>query len=217
MHLSITLFGQFTVAADEQPIPDSRTKKIEALLAYLVVESTHAHRREKLMGLLFPEMPDDVASTNLRQTLTRLRRAIQDDVAAPPFLAIERETLQFHRQSDHWCDLLAFHALLAGCTEHSTRRDESCVYCMTRLREAVELYRGPFLADFFLADSAAFEDWAATQRERWQQEALAALQALTTFYTRRGEYAQAIVYARRQVALEPWQESAGLRSGLCRS
>ncbi|MEZ4866004.1 MAG: BTAD domain-containing putative transcriptional regulator [Caldilineaceae bacterium] len=208
MHLSISLFGHCAVAVDKNAIASSRTKKIEALLAYLVVESDHAHRSETLTGLLFPDMADEVASTNLRQTLTRLRRAIRDDDASPPFLTIERETLQFNRQSDHWCDLFVFTTLLTGCAAHSTQRDDACIYCMTRLREAVELYRGSLLADFFLADSAPFEEWAATQRERLQQEALATLRTLTTFYTRRGEYAQAIIYAQRQLGIEPWHEEA---------
>ncbi|MEZ4709189.1 MAG: BTAD domain-containing putative transcriptional regulator [Caldilineaceae bacterium] len=208
MQLSLSLLGRFSAAIDGQEIPESRTKKIEALLAYLVVEFDRRHRRENLVGLLFPEMLDDVASTNLRQTLTRLRRAIGDEDASPSFLTITRESLQFNRQSEHWCDLFEFETLLWGCADHPTGRVESCVYCMSRMREALEIYRGPFLADFFLADSAAFEDWAATIREQVQHKVLAALDMLTTFHSRRGEYAQAIVYGRRQVEIEPWREEA---------
>ena len=60
---------------------------MEGLLIYLTMESRRAHRRENLVGLLFPDMPDESARVNLRQTLTRLRRAIQDQAAPPPLLA----------------------------------------------------------------------------------------------------------------------------------
>jgi hypothetical protein len=33
----------------------------------------------------------------------------------------------------------------------------TCAECEEQLRKAVELYRGDFLADFYLPDSAAFE------------------------------------------------------------
>ena len=208
MPLSISLLGYYAAQVNGQPLPESRTKKIEALLTYLVVESEYTHRREKLMGLLFPEMPDDTASTNLRQTLTRLRRVIQDGDASPPFLAISRESIQFNRDSDHSCDLFEFEALLSGCKEHATNRIKTCIQCMKNACNAVALYKGPFLADFSLSDSAEFEDWAEVQRERIQQTALSALNDLTLFHTKRGEYEQAIVYGQQQIKLEPWNEKA---------
>lgn len=206
MQLVLSLFGSFSAALNEEAIPPSRTKKIEALLVYLIVESAHAHRRENLMGLLFPELSDDLASTNLRQTLTRLRRVIKDNDASPPFLIITRESIQFNRQSEHWCDLLAFTALLTGCPKHPTECVESCVDCMASTRQALALYQGPFLANFFLGDSVEFEEWAATHREQLQREALTALSRLTAFHSKRGEYAQAIIYAQRYVEIEPWHE-----------
>jgi len=211
MQISLAVLGNFSVMVDDQPIAESRTKKIEALLAYLVVEVDYAHRREKLMGLLFPEMDDDAASTNLRQTLTRLRRTIQDQDGVTPFLTVTRESIQFNRASDHRCDLYAFKALLTGCEEHTNQRSPLCSQCMANARQAIDLYRGPFLTDLFLADSAEFEDWAHFLREYLQQSALAVLDDLIQFHTRRGEYAQAITYGQRQVQIEPWREETHQR------
>jgi hypothetical protein len=56
MRLSLFLIGPFQAIVDQDAIAASRAKKIEALLAYLAVESDHAHRRENLVGLFFPEM-----------------------------------------------------------------------------------------------------------------------------------------------------------------
>src|SRR6476619_242311 len=69
----LSLLGDFRVVLDGSPVGDFGTDKARALLAYVCVEASHAHRREALAGLLWPELPDDVARHNLRQTLYRLR------------------------------------------------------------------------------------------------------------------------------------------------
>ena len=45
-----------------------------ALLVYLMVESDHPHRRGHLLGLLWPDVPEEAARNNLRVVLARLRR-----------------------------------------------------------------------------------------------------------------------------------------------
>lgn len=208
MRLVLNLLGPFQASIDESTIAESRAKKIEALLVYLAVEASHAHRRENLVGLLFPELPDDQARTNLRQTLKRLRDAISDDQADPPFLLVSRESFQFNSASDHIIDLGAFNELLRGCAIHLDQRDGRCGECMARAQAALALYRGPLLAGFFLEESLAFEDWLAGLRENTQQLALTALAQLADYHERRGEYGLAVHFARRQIELEPWREQA---------
>ncbi|MBI3914408.1 MAG: AAA family ATPase [Chloroflexi bacterium] len=76
------------------------------------------------------------------------------------------------------------------------------------MRRAVELYRGEFLEGLSLPDNAAFEEWVSTERERLHQQALLALASLTEFHLRRHEFALAVEYAQRQIALEAWREEA---------
>ena len=208
MHLALHVLGGFHATIDQTPIPKSRAKRIEALLIFLAVEARRSHRREVLTGLLFPDAPEDAARTNLRQTLTRLRRAIQDDAAEPPFLLITRESTQFNSDSSHMLDVVQFQAGLAGCEQHPGQRSGACVDCMNLAAAAVSLYQGPFLDGFFLEDSAAFDEWAAGVRQQLQQQALAALAELALFHERRGEYDSAAQFARQQLAIEPWLEEA---------
>ena len=69
-----------------------------------------------------------------------------------------RQTVQVNPVAAYEQDLLQFEGLLA---EGGIGRNS-----------AVELYRGDFLADFYLPDNAAFEEWArpaakiATRRSR---------------------------------------------------
>ncbi|MAT99675.1 MAG: hypothetical protein CL608_21245 [Anaerolineaceae bacterium] len=208
MHLTLNFFGGFQAAIDDEPISESRAKRIEALLIFLAMEAARPHRREMLIGLLFPEMPDDAARTNLRQTLSRLRRAIHDAQAEPPFLLTSRESTQFNQESDHTLDVVQFQAGLAGCAQHRGGQEADCAACMALAATAVSHYTGPFLDGFFLEDSTAFEEWLLGQRQQLQEMALAALDELTQFHERRGEYEQAADFARQQLAIEPWREPA---------
>jgi DNA-binding SARP family transcriptional activator/predicted ATPase len=208
LRLSMLLFGSFRATIGGEPLPGSRAKKIEALLAYLALDQSQSYRRENLVGLLFPEMPDEMARMNLRQTLTRLRRAIRDQDVDTPFLLVDRESVQFNDASDHYLDVSAFRQRQAGCPDHHGLRDGSCPECMASAQQALDLYQGPFLDGFFLEDSAAYDEWVLSQRERFQEAALALATQLGDYYERRGEYAAAERVARRQVQLEPWREEA---------
>ena len=76
------------------------------------------------------------------------------------------------------------------------------------MQQAVELYRGDFLAQFVQSGSEAFEEWTLIQRERLHREALNALYHLTQHFEWRGDYTQALHYAQRQLELDPWREEA---------
>ncbi len=208
MHLTLNFFGGFQAAIDGETISESRAKRIEALLIFLAMEASRPHRREMLIGLLFPDMPDDAARTNLRQTLSRLRRAIKDAKAQPSFLLTSRESTQFNPASRHTVDVVQFQEGLAGCQQHRGVRDSACAACMARAETAVSHYQGPFLDGFFLEDSSAFEEWLLGYRQQLQEMALAALDELAQFHERRGEYEQAADFARQQLAIEPWREPA---------
>lgn len=195
--LSLRLLGPLQVILDGQSITSFESNKVRALLAYLAVEADRPHHRAALAALLWPDRPDRTARSNLRNVLSLLRRTIGDRDAAPPFLQVTRETIQFNADSDHWLDVAAFTALVEGEQPDSRR-----------LAEAVRLYRGDFLEGFSLKDSPAFDDWSLLARERLQRQALTALRWLGDHYERCREYGQACDCAWRAVELEPWQEEA---------
>lgn len=206
--LSISLLGAFRVVLDGEPVTDFATDKARALLAYLVVEADRPHRRDALVGLLWPDEPERKARQNLRQALSYLRQAIGDRDEAVPFLLISRQTIQFNRDSDHWLDVAKFRALVEDCERHRHRRLESCLPCVRRLEQMAALYREDFLKQFFLGDSRVFEEWASLRREWFHREMIHALRHLTNYYERRGDYKRAQRYGWRQIALEPWREEA---------
>jgi predicted ATPase/DNA-binding SARP family transcriptional activator len=206
--LSLSLLGPLLVTLEGQPVSGFESNKVRALLIYLAAEADRPHQRDTLAGLLWPELTNEAARSNLRQALANLRQAISDRTAEPPFLLITRATLQFNQASDHTLDVATFDALLAACAAHTHRHPATCRSCMQRIEQAVGLYRGGFLAQFSLSDSAAFEEWALLRRERQHQLAIDAVTRLATYHEQRGAYEQAQTYAARQLELDTWREES---------
>jgi predicted ATPase/DNA-binding SARP family transcriptional activator len=205
--LEIALLGAFQPSKDGKPITQFETDPARALLAYLAMHVGTPLRRETLADLLWPDQPGPEALHTLRQTLNRLRRAIGDHEATPPFLHITRQIIQFNPDSDYWLDTDAFTRLAASIHEHAHRRLEACRTCMQRLAQAADLYRGDLLSGFNL-DSLPFQEWLTMEREHVHRQAMEAFYHLAACHNQRGEYEQAQHYARRQLTLEPWREEA---------
>jgi DNA-binding SARP family transcriptional activator len=180
--LAMSLLGTFEVTLDGVPVTAFGYDKVRALLAYLAVEADRPHRRYTLTSLLWPEQPERQARQNLSQALLRLRQALGDRGARPPYLLISPQSLQFNRSSDYELDVTAFISLLDACRAHDHGQLAGCASCLKRRGRAVALYRGGLLAGFALGDSPAFEEWALLQRERLQYLAVDALHHLVLAY-----------------------------------
>jgi WD40 repeat protein/DNA-binding SARP family transcriptional activator len=206
--LSIFLLGSFRVALDGEPVTDFESDRVRALLAFLAVEAERAHRREALVGLLWPEHPERSARASLRNALANLRQVIGDREADPPFLCIARQTIGLDPDADAWVDVDQFRQQLAACKTHDHPPTETCPDCLPLLEEAVELYRDHFLVGFTLRDSAAFDDWQFFQTEGLKDQLAGALVRLANYHTSQGDFEPAIGYARRWLALDPLHEPA---------
>jgi len=158
-----------------------------ALLAYLAAATPPGfHRRDSLLALFWPELDQEHARTALRQALRVLRAALGSEVVVGR--GDEDLGLDFGQV---WSDVAAFdQALAAG----------------ERL-EAMDLYRGPLLEGFFIADAPEFERWLEGARARLQDTASRAARALVEQCESRGNLTTAAHWARRAVALTPHDEA----------
>ena len=217
--LSLSLFGRFQAILNGAPLAGFRTIKVQALLIYLAAEPPMPHRRESLMTLLWPGMPERSARQNLRQIIYNLRRAIPElpqkgidgeiagDTAVPLLLA-NRHTIQLNPLADVSSDVGRFDALIERTRTHDHLDILLCHDCRQDLEAAVALYKGDFLADFYLDDSNAYEEWAEVKRQGYRRQALDALETLTTIATREAAYIEARGYAERQLEIDDLRESA---------
>lgn len=199
--LVLYLLGGFNATVDDEPLTGIYDH-VRALLAYIASESDRAHRREVLAELLWPDESEEVARRNLRQALSRLRAALGDRDSDNPFLLIDRATIQFNQNSDHYLDVAAFAAA------KPVKENEISAADVPWLEEAVRLYRGHYLNQFYLPDNPGFDQWASSRSEDYKRRALSYLRALGGYHESVGDLSKAIETARRQIELEPWHEIA---------
>ncbi|MGD8472676.1 MAG: BTAD domain-containing putative transcriptional regulator, partial [Anaerolineae bacterium] len=182
--------------------------KALALLAYLALEIDRPHRREALAVFFWPDQPRAQGLQNLRQTLSRLRRALKEQEAPVPHLLTQRQTIRFNSQGDYWLDVAAFKALVAETKRHPHRRLEVCPSCLSRLASAAEIFRGELLAQLHPAGSLAFDEWLLLEREHLARQACTVFQTLARSHLAQCDYDAAAHYARRLLQLDPWNEWA---------
>ncbi len=194
--LEIHLFGSFDARLDGLPITDFESNKVRALLAYLTAEASQEHRRQKLAALFWPDWPEATARTNLRNALSKLRKSLQEEGAQSPYLLICRETIQWNLKSDAWVDVLEFIRLAEGI--NSSPSD---------LEKAAQIQQRPFLEGFSIDGSPEFEEWYLLTCQGLQRQLMDILSRLALLDERRGELSKAIARVRRQLALEPLEES----------
>jgi len=114
-------------------------KQKVALISYIAAESPVA--RDNLLGLFWPEKPDDKARHSLSQVLYALRKELGEE-------CVTTKGDQIELSDKVWVDVKQLEA--AGQGE--------------RWEEVVELYRGPFLDRFHMPEVHGFEDWQSRTR-----------------------------------------------------
>ncbi len=165
-----------------------RTRKHLALLVYLAVEYRVAHRRERLVELLWPAATPGEGRHSLSTALSVLRAklgraAIKSSRDHVQLIMAELE-LDLHRLTDG--QLLE-----------------------TDLMPALEV--GGFLEDFDIPGATAFAHWRDQQRATWLPQIQAALRFLIDRCRRTGDFAQIERYADRLLALDDLNEE-GMRA-----
>jgi len=198
--IRVRLLGGFEVWAGDRQVNGFESQKVRALLAYLVCQRHRAFSRDHLVGLLWPERGPEAARHALRQAIYNLRSSLPEAGAAGLVVSRNLE-VGLGPEADCWLDVEAFEEALTRGTERESVDPH-------HLSAAVQLYRGEFLAGFFVKDSPPFEEWLVTQQTHCREAAVDGLQRLVESYRRRGEYRFGVHYARRLVAIDPLSEEA---------
>ena len=181
--LRLFLLGTFELYLDDERVTDLYSDKTRALLAYLALEANQPHTRGELTTLLWPDIAPKRASQNFRQTLSKLQKRIDNQNADPPYLLVNRYTVQLNVDSNIWIDVAA---VKQGDVDH---------------------YRGSLLTHFVLKDSNLFDEWLTIQRESLHREVMGLLDTLAR-ETAVSDPLRAATYAQRQIKLDPWREDA---------
>jgi DNA-binding SARP family transcriptional activator len=189
MRVGLTLLGDFQARMGGGAPLRLRTRKSQALLAYLALPPGQPHSRDKLAALLWGDGSQPQARSRFRETLFVLRRALAP--ADPPCLALTGETLALHARAVD-IDVGAFEQLARAGDRDSLAR-------------AAELYRGDFLEGLAFRGTL-FENWLMAERERLRELALETLARLLAQQRGAGAAEDALRTALRLIALDPLQE-----------
>jgi len=169
---------RIAVAGEQQPAPPYRT---HGLLASLLLHP-HPQRRDRLIGQLYPEMPESAGRRRLSDLLWLLRRAM-------PALPLETTVREVHLPAEsRWLDVEAFEGAAAS--------DELRDWLV-----ALDLYRGDLL-------ETAYDDWLLEHREALYLEYVRLLHRASAQLLGSRQFERAVALAERLVAVEPYDEKA---------
>jgi serine/threonine-protein kinase len=163
-----------------------KQSKVVGLLACLALSPTGGFtRRDRLVGLLWPELDQSHARTALRKAVHYSRSILGEEAIVgrgDEELALSTQSLK--------CD--AVELRLAVEKGHLAR--------------AVELYRGELLPGFFLPECHDFDAWLEEQRSSLRESAVAACWALAQHLEAGDNGTEASKYARRLTRLDRTNE-----------
>ncbi|MFV1989073.1 MAG: BTAD domain-containing putative transcriptional regulator, partial [Gemmatimonadota bacterium] len=159
-----------------------------ALLTYLAVEGFGDFvRRDTLCGAFWPDADQGQARHRLRSSLHMLRKALGHDAL------VRRGDEEIGvAAGEVWFDVEEF--------EHAVAED--------RHEEALELYRGEFLAGFHVTASNEFDEWLRRTRERLQALAASSAKALTEDAVLAGQHEAAVRWSGCAREIAPLDEGA---------
>ena len=155
--LELRILGPLEASVDGTPIPLGGPRQ-RALLAALLLRARRVVPTEQLVDELYGGEPPRTATTSLQNGIGQLRRLLGPETVltrAPGYvLDVQREQIDAHR----------FERLLEDARRASPKERREL------LRRALDLWRGPPLAEF------AFEDWAQAEIRRLGELRLVALE-----------------------------------------
>jgi DNA-binding SARP family transcriptional activator len=164
-----------------------------ALLAFLALSpASRYQRRDRLVGLLWPDLDQQHARAALRKALHELRTALgahvlsargDDEIALAPGAML--------------CDVVEFTAAVES----------------RRLARALEIYRGDLMPGFYLSGCVEYERWLEDERTAARERAAAASWALAVMFEGEDRLTDAGVSARRAVR-HAWTDERVLRRAM---
>lgn len=186
--LNIRLLGPMGITNDGIPIVIP-SRKSRALVGYLALREGTEVARANLTGLLWGDRSEAQARASLRQTLSELRRTLGDP--ARRSIVATKETITWASGSA-WVD-----AKVLESVAHSENEEV--------LGEAVELIGGDLMEGLSVGE-AQYEEWLASERERFRLMTCGIYSRLMKSAEHGGRLEEALTIGLKLLSLDPIQE-----------
>ena len=174
------LLGELRITSGGIEVPPPPYRAYGLLAALLL--RPYPQRRERLIGLLFPDTPERSGRRRLSDLLWRVRRSL-------PVLRMETSVNEISLPPEtRWLDVEAFRACAA--------RDS-----LPHWLEALALYRGDLL-------EGIYEEWLLPEREALYLQRVRLLQMASTELLGEQEFNRVLPLAEQLLAVEPYDDKA---------
>jgi DNA-binding SARP family transcriptional activator/predicted ATPase len=201
------------------------TKKALALLCYLAAEGKKCPRGE-LAELLWPRSDRRSARTDLRSTLSRLRKVLGEGGGSSEgvvLLAVEGDLLGVRPEGVE-LDLGTLEAAVSLARSETSvpplgissidRNVNGAIEhldLLAHLEGTLDIYGGEFMEGFSLEDAPEFDLWLEAERERWRALFEELCERVSRLQAGAGRLEEAIETARLWTKHAPLEENAHLR------
>ncbi len=162
-------------------------------LFFLILSDKRGWTKEALGELLWPGSTPAQMKLRFKNTIYRLRRALQQDA-----ILFEGDRYSFNRTLDYEYDVEQFMDLVNQAAENSSPKKK-----IKALQSAMQLYQGDYLLDVSGA-------WVLPEQERLRQAFLGGGLQLARLYQEAGQVEQALEVTERLMATDACLEEAYL-------
>ncbi|MFP5262673.1 MAG: BTAD domain-containing putative transcriptional regulator, partial [Blastocatellia bacterium] len=198
--LAVNMLGPVEVYRDpSDPLKETwRLSKALHILCHIASRRNHRAPKDALIDLFWSDADPESVAKNFHPTISHLRKALNaGQVVKKDFILYREGAYQFNPQYQYQIDTEEFERLLANARE--ARRNDDGEGAALLLAEAIKLYRGDFLEEFYY-------NWIEELQSYYRDLYLEALKELITYQSERGNHESVIRYGQMFLSRDPYQE-----------
>lgn len=195
--LEVRLFGGFSLSYGGHALPPLPSRQARSLFAWLVLHPGRSQPRTALADRFWPDVAESRARRRLSHALWQIQDCLGEGAPDHGYLLTVADAVTFDAASPYWSDVEEFEKRL-------DRVDDAGVVDEAGLRNlvrCVELFQGDLLA-------GSYEPWVMAEQQRLHQRYVNALSHMVDACKQRGNFTQALTFARRLTHQEPLREDA---------
>ncbi|CAN5351978.1 AAA family ATPase [soil metagenome] len=193
--LHIDLLGNFRLSLGEEQVNSVNKPRVQALLAYLILNRRSPLSRQYVSFLFYPDTSEKQAQTNLRQLLHHLKTSLPD---CTKLININHKNLQWKTDCPCTIDVDEFENAISDAKREINNNNS---YNLIQILDtAVDLYKGELMPN-------CYDDWIFRERERLRDDFIWALELLMHLFEEDGDYQAAVKCAHRLLQEDELRES----------
>ena len=145
--ISFYVLGGLTIKNGRDEKISLSSRKAEALLIYLIFSEKDSFEREELATLFWEDMPEQQALTNLRVTLSNIKKEVGG------ILEVSRRKVSLNPVKRMVVDGLELLKALGTSSGSEPSREMFSLEKAQEISKSLSLYKGDFLKGFYIRDA----------------------------------------------------------------